>query len=403
MTTVTLTRIPDALAALRNEQLAQSLYDEGKVIMDGTLLVLHGEAHRARRMLEMRVFKRSFFRYYETEVFPRALAELLPPTVAQGRCDLVEFGYRMTMNLTADFAGIDRPHKTVAETESLLALVKTFSEGATLVHSTRDKEEVRAEVRAALGVFREQFLNPSIARRQTLLDRFAAGDLVEDDLPRDVLTVLLRNEDRLPLPPDLLCREIAFYLQAGAHSTANSTTHAMHHLFDWIANRPGERARLLADTIFLQRCIHESLRLHPASPVSSRKPLCPMQLANGAHVDTDDRVEIDLYTANRSRDVYGEDADEFNPLRNVPHGHEPFGLTFGTGVHTCLGRDLDGGVVPRGTVDAATHQYGIVTMLCRALLAAGAERDPAQPPAMATYTARPNWGTYPLLFKAHHA
>jgi cytochrome P450 len=399
VTTVTLTRIPDALAALRNEHLAQSLYDEGKVIMEGTLLVLHGDAHRTRRMLEMRVFKRSFFRYYETEVFPRALAELLPPTVASGRCDLVEFGYRMTMNLTADFAGIDRPLKTVAETEALLALVKTFSEGATLVHSTRDKEEVRTEVRAALATFREQFLNPSIARRQTLIDRFAAGALTEDSLPRDVLTVLLRNEDRLDLPPDLLCREIAFYLQAGAHSTANSTTHAMHHLLDWIASRPGERAKLLADPVFLQRCVHESLRLHPASPVSWRKPLCPMQLANGAAVSTDDRVEIDLWTANRSRDIYGDDADDFNPRRAVAQGHEPFGLTFGTGVHTCLGRDLDGGVVPRGAVDPATHQYGIVTMLCRALLAAGAERDPARPPTMATYTARPNWGTYPVLFQ----
>ncbi len=399
MATITLNRIPDALAALRNESLAQSLYDEGKVIMEGTLLTLHGEAHRTRRMLEFRVFRRSFFRWYESEVFPRALGEVLGPTVASGRCDLVEFGYQITMNLTADFAGIDRPERSPAETAALLGLVKTFSEGATLVHSTRDRDEVRNEVRAALREFERRFLQPSIAVRQRLLERHARGELEESGLPKDVLTVLMRNEDRLELPPELLCREIAFYLQAGSHSTANSTVHALHELFQWSAAHPEDRNRIATDPLFLQRCVHESLRLHPASPVAWRKPVCPLQLADGTAVTTDDRVEIDLWTANRSRDAFGDDADVFNPHRRIAPGNEPFGLTFGTGVHTCLGRDLDGGLVPKGEVDPATHALGIVTMLVKALLDAGAAPDPRDPPKMATHTARPNWGTYPVKFQ----
>lgn len=399
MRTIKIDRIPDALAALRNEHLAQSLYDEGKVIMDGTLLLLHGEEHRTRRMLEFRVFRRSFFRHYETEVFPRALAEVLGPTVAAGGCDLVEFGYRITMNLTADFAGVDRPARSAEETAALLALVMTFSEGATLVHSTRDKETVRAEVRAALAEFDRAFLQPSILRRQALIDQLGRGEIDEEALPRDVLTVLLRNEDRLDLAPDLLCREIAFYLQAGSHSTANSTVHAMHNIFRWMETHPGDRERVHSDPLFLQRCVHESLRLHPASPVAWRKPICPAHLGDGTEVLPEDRVEIDLWTANRSRDVFGDDADVFNPHRAVAPGNEPFGLTFGTGVHTCLGRDLDGGLVARGPVDPNTHSFGIITMLVRALLEAGAMPDPANPPVMATYTARPNWGRYPVLFR----
>jgi cytochrome P450 len=401
MSTITLNRIPDALAALKNEHLAQSLYDEGEVIMADVLLTLHGEAHRTRRMLELRVFRRSFFSYYEKEVFPAALAEVLGPTVAQGGCDLVEFGYRITMNLTADFAGIDRPAKTAAETAALLKLVMTFSEGATLVHSTRDKEEVRAEVRDALVEFDRLFLQPSIARREALIAQCARGEIPEDALPRDVLTVLLRNEDRLELPPEILRREIAFYLQAGSHSTANSTVHAMHNLFQWMDAHPEDRARILADPLFLQRCVHESLRLHPASPVAWRKPLCPVHLPNGAQAGTDDRVEIDLWTANRSKDAFGDDADVFNPHRRIAPGNEPFGLTFGTGVHTCMGRDLDGGLVPKGNVDPEQHAYGIITMLVKALLEAGAAPDPVRAPEMATYTARPNWGRYPIIFRAH--
>jgi len=399
MQTLTVNRIDEALAALRDENLAQSLYDEGSVIMERTLLVLHGEEHRKRRMLEFRVFRRSFMRYYETEVFPAALDELLRPLLAAGGCDLVEFGHRITMNLTADFAGVDRPARTHQETETLLRLVRTFGEGATLVHSTRDKETVRAEVRAALEEFRVSFLEPSIARRVGLIERHARGEIDEAGLPRDVLTVLLRNEDRVDLPPDVLCREIAFYLQAGSHSTGNSTTHAFHHIMAWGAAHPEDAARLRRDPIFLQRAVHESLRLHPASPVSWRKPLCPVTLKDGRRAEPEDRVQMDLWTANRQQDVFGADADVFNPHRRIPLGHEPFGLTFGTGVHTCLGRDLDGGVVPRGAVDPDAHQYGIITLIIKALLAAGARPDPDRPAELATHTERQNWGRYPVLFR----
>jgi cytochrome P450 len=399
LSTVTLNRIPDALAALRNEHLAQSLYDEGKVIMDGTLLTLHGALHRNRRLLEFRVFRRSFFRYYETQVFPSALAEVMDDVARAGACDLVQFGFRITMNLTADFAGIDRPERSPAETAALLALVKTFSEGATMVHSTRDKGELREEVTAALHEFDASFLKPSIARRTALMEQHARGEIADAALPRDVLTVLLQNEDQLELPPDLVCREIAFYLQAGSHSTANSTVHAMHDILTWIQAHPEDRKRMTSDPLFLQRCVHESLRLHPASPVAWRKPVCPVVLPGGAAVDVEDRVEIDLWTANRSKDAFGEDAEVFNPYRTVAAGNEPFGLTFGTGVHTCLGRDLDGGIVPKGAVDPAQHQYGIIALLCKALLDAGATPDPLHPASTATHTARPNWGSYPVLFR----
>jgi len=237
-----------------------------------------------------------------------------------------------------------------------------------------------------------------IARRSALIARHDRGEIAEQELPRDVLTVLLRNEDKLELPADVLCREIAFYLQAGSHSTASSTTHAFHHITEWMAEHPADAARINEDPLFLQRCVHESLRLHPASPVSWRKPLCPVRLSGGIPVDPEDRVQIDLWTANRQQDVFGSDADRFNPYRAIPAGHEPFGLTFGTGVHTCLGRDLDGGVVPRGNVNPDDHQYGIIALILRALFAARARPDPARPAELATNTARLNWGRYPIVF-----
>jgi len=398
MNQVNLSGFQEASAALRHPDLAQCMYDAGAVVMDQVLLSLHGDAHRVRRLLEFRVFRKNFFAYYEHEVFPPTLQATLAPYLAAGRANLIEFGYRVTINLTADFAGIDRPERTSEETEMLFRLVKTFSEGATLVHSKRDRAEVEREVRAALDTLQRRFLEPSIARRTALLERLAAGKIGEDALPRDVLTVLLRNEDKVDLPPDVLLREMAFYLQAGSHSTANSMVHALDEIFRWCERHPEDRTRVRDDLLFLQRCVHESLRLHPASPVAWRRPTCPVTLSSGHSALHTDRIVIDLAAANRDRSVFGEDADQFNPWRSLPPGVFPYGMTFGTGIHACLGRDLDGGVIARDGVDPATHQYGLVTLLIAALIRAGARLVPGDPPTVDPNTVRQNWGRYPVEF-----
>ena len=144
MTTYSISGYQTASDTLADKQLSQSMYDEGAVIMADVLLVLHGAPHRARRGLELRVFRRDFFRYYENEVFPATLAQTMAAHAARGHADLIELGYGITMNLTADFAGVDRPRGDAEETARLLRLTGTFGEGATLVHSTRDKDVVLA-------------------------------------------------------------------------------------------------------------------------------------------------------------------------------------------------------------------------------------------------------------------
>ena len=392
----------EAMTVLADRTMKQALYDEGAVVMEGVLLTLHGDEHRRRRVLEFSVFKKDFFAYYEREVFPPALAQVLAGSAATGRMDLVDFGYRVTMNLTADFAGVDRVAKTPEETELLLKLVKKFSEGATLVHSKLDKEKVRAEVRAALVTLRDAFVAPSIARREALLARRRAGEITDADLPRDVLTLMLRDREKLGLGDDVILREMAFYLQAGSHSTANSMIHALHELFTrWQAD-PQDRARVLTDPLYLQRCVHESFRLHPASPVAWRRPEggCPVdhgQASGGQASAGAGIVIVDMAKANRQRDIFGADADDFNPGRSLPSDVPRWGLTFGYGLHMCLGRDLDGGLPQTADTDPAMHQYGIVTRLIRTLLDRNLRPDPANPPTPDTSTQRPNFGSYPVL------
>jgi len=384
--------------ALVNRDLKQALYDEGKVIMEGVLLTLHGQEHHQRRKLEHKVFQRDFFKYYEHELFPKTLNETISPFLRKGSADLLDFGYRITMNLTADFAGIDRFKKTPEETENLLILVKIFSQGATLVHSKRPHDEVNMEVTEALGVFEEKFLIPSKNRRLKILKQFNDNKLNEDDLPRDVLTVLLRNVDGINLDDDLIKREIAFYLQAGSHSTANSMVHALHEILEWMEKHSEDKEKIYNDPIFLQRCVHESMRLHPASPVAWRKPTCPIELDKEIKMNQDDLLIMDLHNANRDKEIFGNDAEEFNPYRELDPNQSIWGLTFGIGLHLCFGRDLDGGLISDEKTKPEKHQYGIVTLLVRKLLENKVRLDPDNKPLKDMNTERPNWGSYPVLF-----
>lgn len=392
-----LTSFRDCEAALRNRDLKQALYDAGKVVMDGVLLTLHGEEHARRRTVEVRVFRRNFFNYYEKEVFPQTLAETIAPFVAAGGGDLIRIGYRLTVNLTADFAGIDRPARTAEETERLIVLTKKLSEGATMVHSTRDPDELNAEVAAALAALDAEFLQASVVRREALLAEVRAGRLDEADLPRDVLTIILQGRDELGLSDDQLLREIAFYMQAGSHSTANSAVHALYEILQWAGEDPARWARL-EDPVFVQHCVHESLRLHPASPEAWRTATCPMHVGGAGDIPVQDRVELDLFQANRDPAIFGEDANLFDPDRIVPANVLRSGLAFGIGLHTCLGRELDGGVVAKPGTDPAEAQLGIVPLVVLHMLRFGARTVPDDPPVPDPHTTRPNWGRFPIRF-----
>ncbi|MGL6042663.1 MAG: cytochrome P450 [Sandaracinobacteroides sp.] len=392
MTTHRISAYRTAEAALRSPHLKQALYDAGAVVMADVLLTLHGADHAARRAVEVRVFRRNFLRHYAREVFPLTMEATLLPFIEQQGADLIELGYRVTANLTADFAGIDRPEQTADETEALIRLVKTFSEGATMVHSTRNKAELDREVLEALAEFDARFCRPSVERRIAILARGGA-----DALPRDVLSVILEAGSELAIGDAELCREMAFYMQAGAHSTANAVVHGFHELSSWAGKDPVRRARL-ADAAFVQRAAHESLRLHPASPEAWRTATDAIRLPDATTIGIGDRVELDLYLANRDVDVFGPTAAVFDPDRTVPEGVMPSGLSFGIGLHSCLGRELDGGTLVRPGTDPDSHQYGIVAMLMARLFELGSRTDPADPPTRDPKTIRANWGRYPVRF-----
>ena len=108
----------DVEHALRIADLKQSLYDEGKILMDKVLVTLHGDEHRQRRSIESQLFRRNFFRVYENEVFPSLLGETLDQFLTESSLDLKELGYRIMVHLSLSFAGIDRTDGTFEEADA---------------------------------------------------------------------------------------------------------------------------------------------------------------------------------------------------------------------------------------------------------------------------------------------
>ena len=99
-------------------------------------------------------------------------------------------------------------------------------------------------------------------------------------------------------------------------------------------------------------------------------------------------------------EVFGEDADVFNPYRRPVKGVPETGITFGIGIHSCLGKNLAAGILPLPgqAVEADKRQLGMVTWMARGLLAAGAVRDPEHPGRLDATIDRETWQTYPILF-----
>ena len=92
---------------LRVNDLRQALYDAGAILMDKVLVNLHGNEHKTRRTVEARILRPNYFRWYEKEVYPKTLQETIGPYLEAGKADLVDLAYRILLNLTADFSGVD--------------------------------------------------------------------------------------------------------------------------------------------------------------------------------------------------------------------------------------------------------------------------------------------------------
>jgi cytochrome P450 len=394
----------DIRAALFDPNLSRTFdrrsYEEGN-IRAGIVSISHGALHRARRRIENTQFRADVLRLYERELFPRVMDELLDVLIDGEQVDLFPIGELLSVVLAARRAGLEYDASSLDDLRKLVHHVDLFSQGSAILDA-KDPDAVRAAVRQTYVEFDRDFVRPAMATRTALIDRVRGGELPEQDLPHDILTVLLlhRADPQLELDDDgRVVREVATYLQGGTHTSAQTLVNALDLIFATDSSEPTIE-RIATDTLFAQRAVQETLRLRPTTPKMKRRAEADTEIS-GRKVPKDALVVLDVVAANRDPRLFGERPDEFDPDRAVDPGVPRWGHSFGAGPHQCPGRAVGGGFpIPASFEVDADHVFGLVALELQAVARRGVRADPDHPPERDMRTDRfTRWLHYPVRFE----
>ncbi|GAB3029562.1 cytochrome P450 [Mycobacterium bourgelatii] len=151
----------------------------------------------------------------------------------------------------------------------------------------------------------------------------------------DLMTALLNVEfeDEHGVTRKLTRKEVLHYTQVVAGAGNETTGRLIGWLAKVLAEHPDQRREIAQDRSLLNRAVDETLRFEPTGPHVGRYTLRDWE-AYGTTVPAGSAVLLLFGAANRDPARY-EDPDTFNIHRNnISH------LTFGKGVHYCLGANL---------------------------------------------------------------
>ena len=382
---------------LRSRSFRQGSHQESQPFFGRTLLTIDGDEHFERRRLEAPLFAKAALDYYEhPELIPligKTLQECRANRGDDGvvRADLCVVLRTMLARIAAATTGIDGVD-TPERTNAFREYVELLGTGATVEWSTEDHDDVINRILEVRDAFDREFFAPSVARRRALIERHRRGEIGNDELPVDLITMLYLHwnddwDDGLPI------REACLFLVAATQTTTHAVPHLIAHLDEWFDSHPQDRAKV-SDQEFIKRAAHEALRLHQPSPALLRIATDDVELGNGKKIAAGERVACLFTPANRDREVFGADAGEFNPYREFG-AVKPWGLTFGGGQHICIGRTLVTGLSARTDNDEGTD--GTVVNIAGALYDAGVEIDPDDPPSYTQASHHDAYGRFPGL------
>lgn len=394
-----ITSFVEADEILRNPDFGAGRFEEESVpFRERTVLEIDGEEHRARRKLERPLFERALLDRQMREILEPAIARSLEQADAgRGpdgvvRADLARLSHRMFLQVAAAVIGLDDV-ETPERTELLERCMYKLNAGFDVKYSTRVHSEVVAEGLDAKKEFIESFYEPSVQRRADLLDRNRRGDLSDEDVPTDLLTLMLGHH-HADWDPDLPTREAILYMAGATDTTSNAVNHAVAEMDRWLAEHPDDRARV-RDPEFLRGVCNEALRLHQNVTALARRAKVDVTLSTGRVVRAGEHVALDFVQANKDPGVFGSDAEAFNPWRPPPGGAaRPYALAFGMGRHLCIGLPLVTPITGKSTDEGVEERA--LARIVRALVDAGVKMDRDRPPKY-TPTAEDVYESLPVL------
>jgi cytochrome P450 len=372
---------PQARQALHSTSDTPELGIIDKFSRDG-LPSLHGDKHFARRRLESKLFTKQARQRMEYEVLLPVLRRQLEDYFASSEtseADLMPFSRLILARLSGAIVGTP-PVDDVETADRMRVLSETIMNGmaSQFPWTAGDTDEYARAGLEARDRFHEEFYEP--------------GKRLDD--PFGVIGLLMHNQDVVP-DEDVRFRESMLFLIGSSSTTANALPHTIVELERWFEQHP-ERRGDLESFEFCRRAASEALRLHPPNPGLIRNILEPMTLPSGRDLHEGEFVFVDLRAANRDKSIFGENADEYDPLREVPDGAWQFGFTFGGGPHMCIGRTLTIG--DHGAKEDPDAPQGVLVQLLHELYAWGLRRDDRAEPRFREALGRDDFETFPVIF-----
>lgn len=392
---ISLTDYADVIEAMRSSKFVTLINDGTQPFRAGTVLRIEGPDHRTRRQTMGTLLRGDGRNSFHEKVVLPTIANNIDRLYREAgsdrrpRFDLVTLAANFFFQNAAALIGLD-VHGTAAA-EELRKFCEPLISAMAGHMEWRDREaRVQRGVVAKQGLW-DKYYCPALAHHETLRRQVEAGDLAAEDMPRDLLTLIVSDLDpNWSAEPELGMREaLTDILGAGTTSSSLTAVWAVHDLLIWSAG-DAERRRLIFDDEFLARAVHETLRLHSLVPFLWRQATEDATLASGTEVKKGQSVLMEIGVASRDESVFGPDADTFNPYRSLPPKTYPYGLAFGSGRHMCYGMPV---------VLGNDGVHGSHGALVKALFAAGISGDPDNPPRKAESTLRDNWATYPVILQ----
>jgi cytochrome P450 len=392
-----ITDFREADEILKSKQFRNTLHDgPARWIIGDSMGTLHGEAHTYRRRTEMLMFSRPALMSYELELIRPALRDVLAAAAEEPggavRIPIQSVMRAALLRISGRITGLDVV--TPQDTDALRSMSERIGEGTASEWLTDGVDEVVRRAVEAKEEFRERFFVPARDRRTELLRKVDAGEMSADDLPNDLLTLLLKAYD--DWDEEKMLRECIFYLGASASTTSQAAPHVLFEILNWIGSHPRDAARI-HDIGFLRAAVHETLRLHPPAPALMRAALDDVRLSTGRVMPAGVNFALDLNAVNRQEEIFGADAAVFNPYRVPAKGVHGYGESFGAGPHVCPGRLIAVGAAVAVERNPDDSSIGVLVRLMEELFRYDVSLDPAEPPIRRGDTLVDRYDTFTVL------
>lgn len=276
-----------------------------------TMLTADPPEHTRYRKLAMKAF--TYKRVLQMTEYVGDIVDELIDAMPEGGCEFKSvFASRLPMFVIADALGVPRENFDQFERASNAFIIQ--------LSGVADKP-TRLWAQRQIVEFQKYFVGVIEAKRRRPTED-VISDLVHADLAEEGDPRKMTYEELLSIIQQLLV--------AGNETTAHTLTAGIYYLLE----HPDQMQTLIDDPSLTDNFVEEALRY--LTPTNNMWRVATQDAeVGGVEVKKNDLVLLRYGSANRDASKF-ENADEFDLTRENAGDH----LSFGAGIHTCLGAQL---------------------------------------------------------------